>query len=47
MIVAQVGDTIVVRFARPPANAFDLPLVEELAARLGEIETARHPAGSS
>jgi enoyl-CoA hydratase/carnithine racemase len=28
------------RFARPPANAFDLPLVEELAARLGEIDAA-------
>jgi enoyl-CoA hydratase/carnithine racemase len=37
VIVEQFGDTVVVSFSRPPANAFDLPLVEELAVRLREI----------
>ena len=45
VIVEKVGDTVVVRFARPPANAFDLPLVEELAARLDEIDAAPPPGG--
>src|SRR5512143_996054 len=42
--IEQRHDTAVVFFARPPANAFNLDLTEELHARLDEL-AARVPAG--
>lgn len=35
--VARQGDTAVVAFARPPVNAFNLALMEELQVRLEEL----------
>jgi enoyl-CoA hydratase len=32
------GDTAVLAFDRPPVNAFDLPLMDELCQRLAELE---------
>ncbi len=40
----QRQDTIVISFARPPANAFNLELAEEFQARLDEL-AAQMPAG--
>ena len=37
-------DTVVISFARPPANAFNLELAEELQARLDAL-AAQIPAG--
>ena len=42
--VAWEQDTAVVSFARPPVNAFNLPLIEELHARLDEL-AVNLPAG--
>jgi enoyl-CoA hydratase len=42
--VTQEAGTALVAFARPPMNAFDLDLVEELHARLQEL-TTDPPAG--
>jgi len=42
--IERRGETAVVLFARPPMNAFNLPLVEELHARLDELR-GNIPAG--
>lgn len=38
--VARHEDTAVVTFARPPVNAFNLELMEELQVRLEELAAA-------
>lgn len=42
--LATEGSTAILSFSRPPANAFNLGLVEEFAAKLAEI-AARPPTG--
>ncbi|HVN85988.1 MAG TPA: enoyl-CoA hydratase/isomerase family protein [Candidatus Binatia bacterium] len=39
------ADTVIVTFARPPANAFDLELAREFHARLDELTANVPPAG--
>ena len=39
------GDTLIVTFARPPANAFNLALMEELASCFENAATAPPPGG--
>ncbi|MEQ1866521.1 MAG: enoyl-CoA hydratase/isomerase family protein [Micropepsaceae bacterium] len=42
---SKEGDTLVVTFARPPANAFNLALIEELAACFEDAAAVPPPGG--
>lgn len=43
--ISTEGDTLIVTFARPPANAFNLALMEELASCFENAATAPPPGG--